>query len=452
MNETGEIIRPEVIFVYFIHSVCFVIHKVSICMAVAIGLIDANNFYASSEKVFDPGLSGRPVVVLSNNDGCVVARSAEAKQIGIGMGTPVFEVRGLIERYGVKVLSSNYGLYADMSWRFQTALEDFSPDIEHYSIDEVFMKMPLSSRRKLLETGREMRRMVGALTGIPVSVGFAETKTLAKVAIEHAKRSKKAGGVVDLVRSPYTDVALERLPVADVWGVGFRYAGMLEKNGIRTALDLKNADDNWVRKKMTVVGLRTVYELRGIQCIPFEPTPKTKQMLCVSRSFGARTGSLGEIRAAVAFFTAKAAEKLRRNGLVAGRLTVLVATDRFKDDPQYGGSHTLSVAPKSASTIELMELAQRALEKAHRQGFLIRKAGVMLGDLELAGKAGGRLWEQDRYELHGRLMVAVDELNEKYGDGCIRYGIFPDAGIWRTKFEMRSPSYTTDWSQIMTAH
>src|SRR5215471_11555692 len=293
-------------------------------MPAAIGLIDANNFYASVERAFDPSLNNRPLVVLSNNDGCVVARSPEAKLLGIPMGAPIFQVRHLLDRHNGVALSSNYGLYDDMSWRFQTALEDFTPDVEHYSIDEVFVKMPLSSWHTLTETGRKMREQVRALTGIPVSVGFAETKTLAKIAMEIAKKSARADGVLDLTGSPYQEEALSRVVVGDVWGVGPKYSEALERHGIRNALDLRNADDGWIRMRMTIVGLRTVHELRGIQCIPFEPTPKVKQQLCVSRSFGAATESLQDLRAAVAFFTSRAAEKLREHRLLAGDLSVFV--------------------------------------------------------------------------------------------------------------------------------
>src|SRR5215510_8959110 len=238
----------------------------------AIGLIDANNFYASVERAFDPSLNNRPLVVLSNNDGCVVARSPEAKLLGIPMGAPIFQVRHLLDRHNGVALSSNYTLYDDMSWRFQTALEDFTPDVENYSIDEVFVKMPASSWHTLTKTGREMREHVRALTGIPVSIGFAETKTLAKLAVEIAKKSHKASGVLDLVGSPYQEEALSRVAVGDVWNVGPAYSTMLERAGIKTALALRDADDEWVRRRMTIVGLRTVHELRGIQCIPFIQT------------------------------------------------------------------------------------------------------------------------------------------------------------------------------------
>ncbi len=418
----------------------------------AIGLIDANNFYASVERAFDPALNDRPLVILSNNDGCVVARSPEARLLGIPMGAPIFQVRRLLDRNNGLALSSNYTLYDDMSWRFQTTLEDFTPDVERYSIDEVFVKMPLSCLRSLSETGREMREQVRALTGVPVSIGFAETKTLAKIAVEITRKSIQSDGVLDLTGSPYQEEALSRVAVGDVWGVGPRYSAMLERAGIRTALDLRNADDEWVRRRMTVVGLRTVQELRGVQRIPFEPTPKLKRQLCMSRSFGSATESLRELRAAVAFFTGRVAAKLREHRLLAGELSVFVTTDRFKDVPQYSNSARLSVAPKSDSTLELLPLALKGLHQVHREGFQIRKAGVILNDLELADSAPRRLWDAALYDLHKRLMAAVDALNTKFGKDTVRCGLFPDSGAWRTRFERRSPAYTTDWRQLMTAH
>ena len=418
----------------------------------AIAVVDADNFYASAERTFDPALHNRPLIVLSNNDGCVVSRSPEAKLLGIPMGAPVFQIRRLLDRNNGLALSSNYSLYADMSWRFQTALEDFSPDIEHYSIDELFLKMPLSCLRTLSETGREMRRQVRALTGIPVSVGFGETKTLAKLAVELAKKSRKAGGVLDLTGSPYQEEALSRVAVGDVWNVGPRYAAMLERNGIKTALDLRDASDEWIRKRMTVVGARIVQELRGVQCIPFIQTPKVKQQLCVSRSFGAATDDLQDLRAAVAFFTSRVAEKLREHRLLAGELTVFVHTDRFKDVPQYAASRSLTVAPKSDSTLELMPLALKGLNQVFREDHEIRKAGVILNELELADSAPRRLWDAALYEIHKRLMDTMDALNAKFGKDALKCGVFPNSGAWKTRFERKSPSYTADWRQIMTAH
>ncbi len=413
-----------------------------------IALVDCNSFYCSCERVFDPTLVGRPVVVLSNNDGNIIARTSEAKALGIAMGAPAFQIRDLIKRHGVIVRSSNYELYGDMSARVMGCLSDFTDELETYSIDEAFLRVYVGAKGSFADLGREIRGRVLKHTGIPVSVGMAETKTLAKVANYHAKRSEKAAGVLSLVRSTYKDLALARLPVDEVWGVGPRYTEMLRRRGIETALDLRDAPDDWVRERMTVVGLRTVTELRGIPCIPLEITPPNKKLITVSRSFGAATASLDELRAAIAFYTARAAEKLRRQKLAAGAVTVFIETDRFKPGPQYSNSVTLNVAPKSDNTWELRELAFSGLARIYRPEYDYRRAGVTLGGLELADLVAKRLWEDEWYERQRRLMAAVDRLNGKYGHDTVRCGLFHTEGPWRTRFAKRSPRYTTRWSEI----
>ena len=413
-----------------------------------IALVDCNSFYCSCERVFDPTLVGRPVVVLSNNDGNIIARTSEAKALGIAMGTPAFQIRDLIKRHGVIVRSSNYELYGDMSARVMDCLSDFTDELETYSIDEAFLRVYVGAKGSFADLGREIRGRVLKHTGIPVSVGMAETKTLAKVANYHAKRSEKAAGVLSLVRSTYKDLALARLPVDGVWGVGPRYTEMLRRHGIETALDLRDAPDDWVRERMTVVGLRTVTELRGTPCIPLEITPPNKKLITVSRSFGAATASLDELRAAIAFYTARAAEKLRRQKLAAGAVTVFIETDRFKPGPQYSNSVTLNVAPKSDNTWELRELAFSGLARIYKPEYDYRRAGVTLGGLELADLVAKRLWEDEWYERQRRLMAAVDRLNGKYGRDTVRCGLFHTDGLWRTRFAKRSPRYTTRWSEI----
>jgi DNA polymerase V len=413
-----------------------------------IALVDCNSFYCSCERVFDPTLVGRPVVVLSNNDGNIIARTSEAKALGIAMGAPAFQMRDLIKRHGVIVRSSNYELYGDMSARVMDCLSDFTDELETYSIDEAFLRVYVGAKGSFADLGREIRGRILKHTGIPVSVGMAETKTLAKVANYHAKRSEKAAGVLSLVRSTYKDMALARLPVDEVWGVGPRYTEMLRRHGIETALDLRDAPDDWVRERMTVVGLRTVTELRGTPCIPLEITPPNKKLITVSRSFGAATASLDELRAAVAFYMARAAEKLRRQKLAAGAVTVFIETDRFKPGPQYSNSVTLNVAPKSDNTWELRELAFSGLARIYKPEYDYRRAGVTLGGLELADLVAKRLWEDDWYERQRRLMAAVDRLNGKYGRDTVRCGLFHTEGLWRTRFAKRSPRHTTRWSEI----
>jgi DNA polymerase V len=244
------------------------------------------------------------------------------------------------------------------------------------------------------------------------------------------------------------DLALERLPVDEVWGVGPQYSKALREHGIETALDLRDAPDDWVRDRMTVVGLRTVTELRGTPCIPLEITSPNKKLITCSRSFGAATSSLDELRAAVAFYTARAAEKLRRQKLAAGTITVFIETDRFRAVPQYAKGLTLNVAPKSDNTWELRELAFNGLARIYRPGYGYRRAGVTLGGLDLADLVAKRLWADEWYERQRRLMAVIDRVNAKYGRDTVRCGIFPTDGAWRTRFARRSPRYTTRWSEI----
>lgn len=294
-----------------------------------------------------------------------------------------------------------------------------------------------------------MRAQVKRDTGIPVSVGFAQTKTLAKVANHHAKRSMKARGNLDLTDSPYLPHALERLPVGDVWGVGHRYAAWLERHGITNALQLSKANDEWVRQKMTVAGLKTVHELRGIPCQTIEPDAPPKKSLCVSRSFGSVVESFQDVYAAVSFFVSRAGEKLRRHGMMASTINVFVGTNRFAvDDPQYSNAATLSLSPMTDNTLELAAMARKGLATIYRPGYRYKRAGVLLDGLTPASGATRRLWDDDGNEKQRNLMKAMDALNVKYGRDSVRCGSAPLDGAWRTRFEKRSPRYTTRWAEV----
>lgn len=295
-------------------------------------LVDCNNFYASCERVFNPRLIGRPVVVLSNNDGCVVARSNEAKALGIGMGVPEFKVRELIQRHDVAVLSSNYALYGDLSRRVMDTLRGLASQVEIYSIDEAFLDVSGFGGR--LEHARQMRQTVRQWTGIPVSVGIGPSKVLAKVANKLAKKTPGAEGVYDLCDEAARREALERFPVADVWGIGPAHAKLLLGHGCETAADLRDADERWIKKRLGVVGVRMVHELRGISCLPLERCPPAKKNIACTRSFGRYVETLAEMREAVASYAARAAVKLRRQGSCAGLLTVFLMTNNFRPGPE----------------------------------------------------------------------------------------------------------------------
>jgi DNA polymerase V len=300
-------------------------------MKPVIALVDCNNFYASCERVFNPKLRNKPVVVLSNNDGCVVARSDEAKALGIPGGIPAFKIDHLLRSGEVFACSSNYALYGDMSRRVMETLLHFTPGIEVYSIDEAFLNLSGFARGSLADYGRLIRRTVIRWTGIPVSIGIAETKALAKIANRLAKKSPKAEGVLDLTASLYQEKALAVTDVEDVWGIGRRYAKFLKKHGIETALDLRNAEDSWVKKHLSVVGLRLVKELRGVPCISLEVDLPAKKEICVSRSFGKPVTSVWEMREAVAMYATRAGEKLRMECSAAGVIMVFMMTNRFRE-------------------------------------------------------------------------------------------------------------------------
>jgi DNA polymerase V len=420
-------------------------------MSQTIALVDCNNFYVSCERVFDSKLTSRPVIVLSNNDGCVVARSQEAKALGIKMGVPLFQIQQLVEAYDVKVYSSNYALYGDMSQRVMGALQEFTPEVEVYSIDEAFMNLQgcrIGSPRDLRDLGFAIREKVRQWTGIPVTVGIAETKTLAKLANHLAKKSDKCAGILNLVRSPYKDEALSRTPVEEIWGVGPAYSKLLKQKQIMTALHLRDVDTRWARKAMTVTGARIVMELRGVSCLPLEVCPQAKKSITCSRSFGKAVETLAEVREAVAFYITRAAEKLRRGKLAASVITTFIQTDRFSEAPQYYNAGTHTLAYPTDSTQELLASAMDALERIFKEGFKYRKAGVILNGLTPADQLTLRMFD-NTHERFRQVMVAVDQINRKYGRDTVRFAIASPDGRWKTKFQKRSPRYTTCLQEVL---
>jgi DNA polymerase V len=419
-------------------------------MSTAIALVDANNFYVSCERVFQPRLLGRPVVVLSNNDGCVIARSDEAKALGIKMGAPLFKARHLVETYDVAVYSSNYCLYGDMSHRVMGALQEFTPEVEVYSIDEAFMSLDVGGESPALVQALEIREKVRQWTGIPVSIGVSQTKTLAKIANRAAKKSPAAQGVLDLTDPAAQTAVLEETAVGDVWGVGPAYAKLLKAAGISTARKLRDADRRWIRRRMTVVGARIVEELRGVKCLALEQCPQQKKSITCSRSFGVLVESLGELREVVAVYMTRAAEKLRRAGLAAGVVTVFIETNRFSLEPQYENSVTCELACSTDVTAELLAWALRGLEEIFREGYRYKKAGVMLNRLVPADGQSRLLFGDSDYECSRRVMKAVDEINTRHGHDTVRLGAARPCRPWETKFLRRSPRYTTCIKEVLS--
>ena len=413
-------------------------------------LADADSFYANCERALNPALRRRPIVVLSNNDGCIVSHSDEVKALKIRKGVPLFQVRSLLEKHNAAIFSSNYALYGDFSERIMESLREFTPEVEVYSIDEAFMELEGCRSMSLQELGREIQGKIYQWTGIPITLGIAETKTLAKVATHIAKRSPKARGVLDLYKSPYQEIALERTPVGKVWGIGHRYEKNLLANEIMTALELRNANTRWIRKNLTINVHRLVLELRGISCLELETCPPPRKSVTCSRTFGVLAERLSEVREALAVYVTRAAEKLRREGLAASALTVSIHTDSFARGPQYHPSATRTLAYPTDSTNELIAYALDTLEHLFREGYGYRKARVTFFGLVPADQLTMRLFDDTRWERFRRVMEAVDLINRKYGRDTIRFAVAQPEGRWKTKSEYLSPRYTTRLSEVVT--
>jgi DNA polymerase V len=412
-------------------------------------LADANNFYVSCERVFRPSLEGRPVVVLSNNDGCVIARSNEAKAIGLAMGDPYHLNQEKLTAHGVVVFSSNYALYGDMSRRVMDTLADYTPEIELYSIDEAFLNLAGFERRGLVDYARLIRATVQRDTGILVSIGIGPTKTLAKIANHVAKAEPETDGVYDLSETD-VDHALASIEVGEVWGVGPRWATWLEDQGITTALDLKQADPKAIRRKLTVVGERLVYELNGRSCLPLELVTPPRQGLTVSRSFGQTLTALQPIKEALVSFVGRAGEKLRRQGLMAGQVLVFVTTNRFSArQPFYANSATVRLLYPTDFTPDLIEAAVQLLERLYRPGFHYQKCGVMLLDLSPVTQGQADLFDTRDRAREAWLMRALDSLNTEYGARTVRVGnVGGKRPVWAMRQAFRSPRYTTNWREL----
>jgi DNA polymerase V len=413
-------------------------------------LVDCNNFYVSCERVFQPHLEGLPVVVLSNNDGCVVARSNEVKRLGLPMGAPAFKWQAFLERHGVRVFSSNYALYADMSDRVMNVLASLAPEIEIYSHDEAFLLFQGSWRRDLKEYAGRIRSEVGRRTGIPVSIGLARTKTLAKLANKLAKTVPGFQGVLDLEGRPDTDRLLSALPVKDVWGIGPRYAALLERHGIRSVLALREANEQWIKKRLTVVGLQTVLELRGIPCIGLEASPPPAKSLRRSRSFGRPVRDLEELREALTVHVHSAAQRLRANEQVAGCLHVFLQTNRFKPEPQYSAQRSTALTQATNGTQPLLKTALGLLKRIYKPGYAYTKTGVILSDLQPEASRQLSLWEAEPPKREGPkgLMQVMDRINTAYGKGTLQYASAGTERAWEMRRERLSGAFTTSWADI----
>ena len=416
------------------------------------GLADCNNFYCSCERVFHPDLCDKPVVVLSNNDGCVVARSEESKRLGIKMGVPFYQARDLIERNGVAVFSSNYNLYGDMSRRVMSMLSSFFPKIHVYSIDEAFLDLSeIVDVQSIIELSRNAVKAINKGIGIPVSLGIAPTKTLAKMASVYAKKHKGYKGVCVIDTEEKREKALRLFPIGDVWGIGRKHSKRLEYNGVKTAWDFVQKPEGWVRREMSITGLRTWKELRGESCIEMEDETY-KKSICTSRSFsGIGLDKIEDVEEAVANFASKCSKKLREQHTVCGSIVVFAYTSRFRDDmPQTYINEMVNFDVPTNDMQEIVSKSVAALRRAWKVGtYYYKKAGVIACNICEDNAIQGNLFDVVDREKQSALSKIVDEINMRNGVDTVRVAVQGFSNNWHMKNEYISKQYTTNIKDII---
>lgn len=419
-----------------------------------IALVDVNNFYVSAERVFNPKLEGVPVVVLSNNDGCVVARSQEIRALDIPMGEPWFKLRALAKKHGIVALSSNYALYADISNRVMTILSDFSPRQEVYSIDECFLD--LEGLPNLTQTGQTIRQRIKKWVGVPVCVGIAPTKTLAKLANHVAKKRPQYQGVCNFQEMPMEDIdqILASIEVGEVWGIGRKLNAHLQAGGIQTVKQLRDFDILRLRRRFGVVMERTVRELRGEPCLEMAEVSPRKQQIISSRTFGRYVTDLRELEEAVSVYMSRAAEKLRRQASVAATAYVYIRTNPHKDgEPQYSPGMMIGLPLPTNDTRELVQAVLACLHRIYRDGFRYQKAGIMLSDITPERISQGELFAtQPITPKVSKLMSTLDQINRKMGKGALKLASDGVEQEWKMKRGNKSPAYTTKWDELPIVH
>lgn len=410
------------------------------------GLVDCNNFYASCERVFNPSLNGKPIVVLSNNDGCVIARSNEAKALGIKMGVPAYQIKDLVKQHDVAVFSSNYVLYGDMSGRVMSMLADIAPEIEIYSIDEAFIN--IDGIQDLQSLGLKIVNQVTRGTGIPVSVGIAPTKTLAKLANKFAKKHPAYNRLCIINTEEKRIKALQLTDIVDVWGIGRRQAEKLEKQGVKTAYDFTQLPGSWVRKNMTVTGERTWKELRGISCIDMESAPPAKKQICTSRSFGKMVEDIDTMSEAIATHASACAKKLRQQKSYAMSLMVFIHTNNFREDlPQYWKNTIIKLPVPTNDTLEIVHYALEGLKSIYMTGYQYKKAGVIITEIVTSAQLG--LFDTVDREKREKLMQAIDKVNGEHKH-LVKLAVQGNGRDWKLKQEQFSKRYTTDINEVLT--
>jgi len=414
-----------------------------------IALVDCNNFYVSCERVFRPDLNHKPVAVLSNNDGCIVSRSQEVKDLGIKMAVPVHQVQHLIKRHKVHLFSSNYTLYADMSSRVMQCLESYTPKLEVYSIDESFLDLTDLCHNDSIAYGQQIKQNVFRTTGIPVCVGMAPTKTLAKLANYAAKKWNKTGGVLDLSDPLRRDKLLHLVPVSEVWGIGRQTTRRLQLMGINTAYDLAKHPVESIQAQFNIVVARTVMELNGISCLSLDEIPADKQQIVCSRSFKRRLTTYKELAEALSCFCSRAAEKLRKQDSVAGSITVSIKTNPHNpDEPQYQRSINMQLQQPSSDTRQINSIAKHLLKDIFKLGYRYQKCGVQLGQIQAASLPNQiDIFATNKQNNSSELMNTIDKINNRFPKGITLSATGINTG-WQVPVEYLSQRYTTDWNEL----
>ncbi|THU34277.1 Y-family DNA polymerase [Niastella caeni] len=416
-----------------------------------IALVDCNNFYASCERLFQPRLHNKPIVVLSNNDGCVIARSDEAKELGIEMGAPSFLIESILQQHNVSVFSSNYTLYGDLSDRVMTTLSQFADQLEVYSIDEAFLNLTAFRQHNLTDYAHTIRNTVMQHTGIPVSIGIAPSKTLAKIANRLVKKRNKQLGVYCIDTMQQMEHALKNTPVKDIWGIGGQYTKLLTRHGFNTAWDVSRAPEEWVRKNMSVMGQRMYNELKGTSCIAFEDMPPKKKMVCVARGFGKVLSEKNEVMEALANFTAMVAAKLRSEQLATNTIQIFVQTNAHRsNEPQYFRSLTIHLPEATNSTNELIRYARKGLETIYRPGYNYNKTGCTAMELIPAAEVQYNIFDKENRVRNSKLMNVVDVVNRSFGKDAVRFALQGFSTRWKLRQLKLSPCYTTRIDEVLT--
>ena len=414
----------------------------------SIALIDCNSFYASCERIFNPKLLGKPIVVLSNNDGCIITRSAEAKALGIRMGEPYFKVKKIIEKNNVKVFSSNYSLYGDISQRVMEILLGFSPEVEIYSIDEAFLNFKGFKNHELLTYCKHIRQTIKQWVGIPVSIGVGSTKTLSKIANHLAKKEADYEGICILKGDEKIEEALNRIEIGEVWGIGRRLSNFLRNYEVRTAKEFAFLDRRWIRKNMGVVGEKIQLELCGVSCLDLELLPSPKKSCCVSRSFSRPIEKIEELQESIANYGSRVAEKIREEGLIAQSMSIFVLTNHFnKKEKQYSSSIKLQLDYPTSDSKLIVKRAVEGIKRIYKEGYRYKKAGIILYELHSSSSVRGLLdYDKPRTDS---LMRSLDEINYRYGSATLRLAAEGIRRSWHMRREKVSPCYTTSFDQLM---